>query len=249
MDKFLLAAKKMTLAGQGKQPNEYFEAFLATVQAFPVVASSVSTYYALQPTVDVQTIETLFPYLKAQHPYMMRTAGASAFSGAVTPPAVPSAKTTKKAKNAKRAVWGPYGQQRAPHHQGNFSGGVQGPHVVPWDPQSAMAEIQRLNTLLLVQSQATVPAAMLADNFNAYSAHRFSWTCPSSTLCGHAATVLLFCSWVEHFASWNCVQGHGARPALHGGHEDGHLGSHGRQSQCGTTGNVSSVTHPCLVFR
>ncbi len=170
MDKFLLAAKKLTLAGQGKQPYEYFEAFLATVQAFPLVAGSMSTYYAIQPTIDVQTIKNLFPYLKVQHPYMLRTAGASPFSGAVTPPAAPSAKTTKKSKNAKRAVWGPYGQQRAPHHQGNFSGGVQGPHVVPWDPQSAMAEIQRLNALLLAQSQATVPAAMLADNFSAYSA-------------------------------------------------------------------------------
>ena len=52
MDKFMLAAKKLTLSGQGKQPYEYFEAFLATVQAFPVVAGSMSTYYAVHPTVD-----------------------------------------------------------------------------------------------------------------------------------------------------------------------------------------------------
>ncbi len=44
MDKFSLASEKLTLAGQGKQPYEYFEAFLATVQAFPVVAGSMSTY-------------------------------------------------------------------------------------------------------------------------------------------------------------------------------------------------------------
>ncbi len=171
MDIFMLAAKKMTLSGQGEQPYEYFEAFLATVEAFPVVAGSMSTYYAVQPTADHQTIEPLFPYLKAQHPYMLQTAGASPFSGAATPPAAPMAKTTKKAKNAKRAVWGPYGQQRAPHHQGNFSGGAQGPHVVPWDPQSAMAEIQRLNALLMAQAHVTVPAAMMAENFNAYGTH------------------------------------------------------------------------------
>jgi hypothetical protein len=61
MDKFLLAAEKLTLAGQGKQPYEYFEASLATVQAFLVVAGSMSTYYAIHPTVDVQTIETFVP--------------------------------------------------------------------------------------------------------------------------------------------------------------------------------------------
>jgi hypothetical protein len=47
MDKFLLAAKKMNLSGLGKQPYEHFKAFLATVQAFPVVAGSMSTYYAI----------------------------------------------------------------------------------------------------------------------------------------------------------------------------------------------------------
>ena len=102
MDKFLLAAKKLTLAGQGKQPYEYFEVFLASVQAFPVVAGSMSTYYAIQPTVDVQTIDTLFPYLKSQHPYMLQTAGASPFSGAATPPPAPTGNTKKKPKRTKR---------------------------------------------------------------------------------------------------------------------------------------------------
>ncbi len=41
--------------------------------------------------------------------------------------------------------------------------------MVPWDPQSAMAKIQRLNALLLAQSNANVAAAMMADNFSAYS--------------------------------------------------------------------------------
>ena len=123
----------------------------------------MSTFYAVHPTVDLQTIDTLFPYLKAQHPYMLRTAGASPFSGAVTPPAAPMAKNNKKAKKAKRVVWGPYGQQQATQHRGNFSGGAQGPHVVPWDPQAAMAEIQRLNALLMSQAHVTVPAAMMEN--------------------------------------------------------------------------------------
>jgi hypothetical protein len=104
----MLASKKLTQADQGKQPYEYFEAFLETVQAFPVVAGSMSAYYAAQPTVDLQTIDSLFPYLKSQLPYMLWTSEASPFSGAATTPAVPSAKT-KKTKKDKRPVWGPNG--------------------------------------------------------------------------------------------------------------------------------------------
>ncbi len=52
MDKFLLVAKKLTLAGQDKQPYEYFEAFLATVQAFPVVGSSRLYVYLLCHSAD-----------------------------------------------------------------------------------------------------------------------------------------------------------------------------------------------------
>ena len=140
MNKFMLASKKLTQAGQGKQPYEYFEAFLETVHAFPVVAGSMSTYYDAQPTVDLQTIDSLFPYLKSQHPYILRTSGVSPFSGAATTPAVPAAKT-KKTKKDKRPVWGPHGAKRAPYHPGNFSGGAQGPHGSQWDQQSAMSEI------------------------------------------------------------------------------------------------------------
>ena len=109
MDKFLLAAKKMTLAGQGKQPYEYFEAFLVSVQSFPVVAGFMSTYYAIQPTVDVQNIDTLFPYLKSQHPYMLQTVGASPFSGAATPtnPHRQHQKENKKCKTRGMGTAGP----------------------------------------------------------------------------------------------------------------------------------------------
>jgi hypothetical protein len=168
MNKFMLASKKLTKAGQGKQPYEYFEAFLETVQAFPVVAGSMSTYNAAQPTVDLQNIDSLFPYLKSQLPYMLRTSGVSPFSGAATTPTVSAAKT-KKTKKDKRPVWGPNGTKRVPYHPGIFSGGAQGPHGLQWDQQAAMSEIQiqRLNSLL-VQSNANVAAAMMADRFGAY---------------------------------------------------------------------------------
>ena len=109
---------------------------------------------------------------------MLQTAGASPFSGAATPPPAPTGNTKKKARNATRGVWGPQGQQRAPQHQGNFAGGVQGSHVVPWDPQGAMAEIQRLNALLLAQSQTNV-AATMAD-FNAYRENTGFRTVPTA---------------------------------------------------------------------
>jgi hypothetical protein len=53
MNKFMLAAKKLTASGQGKTSYEYFETFMETAQGFPVVPQSMSTYYAVQPTVDV----------------------------------------------------------------------------------------------------------------------------------------------------------------------------------------------------
>jgi hypothetical protein len=142
-------------------------------------------------------------------------------------------------------------KQRAPQHPGKFAGGAQGPHVVPWDPQSAVAEIQRLNALLLAQS--SVAAAMMADNFSTNSTNTGfrAPTVPSAFFGGQQRPFYCF---VLHFASWQCVQGHGARPALHGGHnEGGHVGSHGRQSHVGPPVtfhrlpvSVLSSTHACL---
>ena len=106
MNKFLLASKKLTVSGQGKTDYEYFELFLETVQGFPIVSQCMSTYYAVQPTVQQQNIDTLFPYLKSQHPYMLRTAGASPFFGAVTPGPAP-APAPGRPRNRKQQKWGP----------------------------------------------------------------------------------------------------------------------------------------------
>jgi hypothetical protein len=97
MNAFLLASKKLTNAGQGKNPYEYFEAFLETLKGFPVVGSPMPTFYAQYPTMDVQNLAVLFPYLKAQHPYMLAQSVASPFSGAAIPP--PTQKTKNKNKN------------------------------------------------------------------------------------------------------------------------------------------------------
>jgi hypothetical protein len=80
MNKFMLASKKLTATGRGKNPYEYFETFLETVRGFPVVAQTLSTYYAAQPAIAQHTIATLFLHLKAQHAFMMAQFTTSPFS-------------------------------------------------------------------------------------------------------------------------------------------------------------------------
>jgi hypothetical protein len=167
MNKFMLAAKKLTVSGQGKTAYEYFEAFLETVQGFPVVPQNMSTYYAIHPTVQQQTIDTLFPYLKSQHPHMLRTSGASPFFGAVTP--APAAVKPQRPKKLKQKKWGPNGAQQTGNHRGTLAGGMQGPHGLSLEALSLQNQVQQL-TALLAQSNANVAAAMMGENFGAVAA-------------------------------------------------------------------------------
>jgi hypothetical protein len=169
MNAFLLASKKLNKTGQGKNLYEYFEAFLETLKGFPVVELSMPTYYAQYPTMDRQDLGGLFPYLKAQYPYMLAQSVASPFSGAVIPPS--SQKTKNKNKNKGRGKgsssstmdgrppkWGLNGPQQRPGTPPNFSGGIFGGAVAPsFSQEEAYAEITRLTHLLL--SQATPRAA------------------------------------------------------------------------------------------
>jgi hypothetical protein len=168
MNKFMLAAKKLTASGQGKTSYEYFEVFMETVQDFPVVPQSMSTYYAVQPTVDMQTIDSLFLYLKSQHPYMLRTSGASPFSGAVTPAPAPAAAKHQRHKKGKQQKWGPNEAQRTRKHRGSFAGNAQGPHGLSLEALSLQSQVQQL-TALLAQSNANVAAAMMDENFGSSS--------------------------------------------------------------------------------
>jgi hypothetical protein len=156
MNKFMLASKKLTATGRGKKPYEYFETFLETVRGFPVVAQTLSTYYAAHPAIAQHTIATLFPHLKAQHAFMMAQSTASPFSGAATPaPALqPNKKNNKKGRNTRRGqrTEGPQGASRTSQYPPNFSGGIVGPPVVPPTVAALEAqyrgEIQRLTALL-----------------------------------------------------------------------------------------------------
>ncbi len=138
MNAFLLASKKLTKSGQGKKPYEYFEAFLETLKGFLVVGLSMPTFYAQYPTMDTQNLAGLFPYLKAQYPYMLAQSVASPFSGAVIPPSTQKPKNKNKNKgrrgkgsssstaDGRPPKWGPNGPKQRAGSPPNFSGDIFG---------------------------------------------------------------------------------------------------------------------------
>jgi hypothetical protein len=170
MNAFLLTSKKLTNAGQGKTPYEYFEAFLEALKGFPVVGSSMPMFYAQYPNMDRQNLAALFPYLNAQRPYMLAQSAASPFSGAAVPP--PTQKTKNKNKNKGKGKdsssstadgrppkWGSNGPKPRAGSPSNFSGSIFGGAVAcNFNQEDAYAEIQRLTHLL---SQANPSAAWI----------------------------------------------------------------------------------------
>jgi hypothetical protein len=85
MNSFTLASKKLTAAGQGKTPYEYFEIFLETLKGFPVVGQCLPAYYAAHTTMATRNIGTLYPFLKSQLDFLLAQSAASPFSGATIP--------------------------------------------------------------------------------------------------------------------------------------------------------------------
>jgi hypothetical protein len=185
MNAFLLASKTLTKSGQGKTPYEYFEAFLETLKGFPVVELSMPTFYAQYPTMDRQNLAGLFPYLKAQHPYMLAQSVASPFSGAVIPPSTQKTKNKNKGKgkgssssnaDGRPPKWGPHGPKQQPGTPPNFSGGIFGGAVAPsFSQEDAYAEITCLTHLLF---QANTSAAW--NNFELQQALAGVYTRPST---------------------------------------------------------------------
>ena len=122
MAKFKLNTLKLTASGYGKSPYDYFEAFLTTLQGFPIVATSMSTFYAQNPRVADHTIANLFPFLIPQIPFLLAQSNASPFSGAATQRQPnnknknKSNKNTKGAKTHARQQWGPKGPTATASH-------------------------------------------------------------------------------------------------------------------------------------
>ncbi len=96
---------------------------------------------------------------------MLRTSGASPFSGAVTPAPAPA---PGRPKNKKQKHWGPNGAQQSGKHRGNFAGGAQGPHGLSVEAQSLQNQVLNL-TALLAQANVNV-AAMMGENLGAVAA-------------------------------------------------------------------------------
>ncbi len=133
------------MPAKGIPPYEYFEAFLETLKSFPVVESSMPTFYAQYPTMDMQNLAVLFPYLKTQHPYMLAQSVASPFSGAAIPP--PNQKTKTKPKTRVKARAAPVPLRMVALQNGDLMGpnsarafhptSLGASLEVPWQPVSA----------------------------------------------------------------------------------------------------------------
>ncbi len=133
MNSFLLASKKLTTAGQGKSPYEYFEIFLETLKGFPVVGQCLPAYYAVNTTMATRTLSTLYPYLKSQLEFLLAQSAASPFSGAAIPAQKPKNKNKKKkgAKGGQVPKWGPYGRATYAAAPPHFAGGIFQAAVTP----------------------------------------------------------------------------------------------------------------------
>jgi hypothetical protein len=83
-EKYLLASQRLTRSGQGETPFKYFEMFLETVKAFPLVLHCMTPYYTANTGIRTQSLATLFPFLEGMLPLLLKNDPGSPFSGAVT---------------------------------------------------------------------------------------------------------------------------------------------------------------------
>jgi hypothetical protein len=121
---------------------------LLYLQGFPIVATSMSTFYAQHPRVADHTIATLFPFLIPQIPFLLAQSNASPFSGAATQRQPNKNKQNKKnngTKKQQRQQWGPKGATASASQFADAS--VQ--HTVTPDPNSDLhSEIYQLRAML-----------------------------------------------------------------------------------------------------
>jgi hypothetical protein len=112
MTSFQLASMKLSDTGHGEDAYRYFEWFKDTVKGFPLVATTMVGFYALQPLIAQQNIATLFAYLAPQCTHLIEQTGTAPFSGeALTPaPKGPTShlnrRTKQKGKKQAKAAWG-----------------------------------------------------------------------------------------------------------------------------------------------
>jgi hypothetical protein len=123
MTAFQLASTKLSKIGHGEDAYRYFEWFKETVKGFPLIATTMVGYYAMQPLVAQQNIATLFAYLAPQCTHLIEQTGTAPFSGgALTPapkgttPNLNRRKKQQKGKNQAKATWGSWRNSASPGH-------------------------------------------------------------------------------------------------------------------------------------
>jgi hypothetical protein len=77
----MLTTIKLSATGHGDDTYRSFEQILETISGFPLFKVALTGYYTLYPTVDRQTITTLFAYLKAMVTHLIDQTGSAPFSG------------------------------------------------------------------------------------------------------------------------------------------------------------------------
>ena len=75
MTAFQLASMKLSETGHGEDAYRYFEWFKETIKDFPLIATTMVGYYAMQPLVAQQNIATLFAYLAPQCTHLIEQTG------------------------------------------------------------------------------------------------------------------------------------------------------------------------------
>ena len=110
MTSFMLASMKLSATGHGEDPYRYFEWFLATIKAFPLIATTMVGFYGTHPLVAQQTITNLFAYLTPQVIHLIDQTGSAPFSGGASTvfpnPNTRRAKNGGKKGNRTKATWG-----------------------------------------------------------------------------------------------------------------------------------------------
>ncbi len=191
MSQFMFATIKLSATGHGDDTYRSFEQFLETNAGFPLIKATLTGYYTLYPTVDRQTITTLFAYLKPMVTHLIDQTGSAPLSGGAATPTPRGPKSnpncTKKRglKRRTQAQWGSWENAPTPGHFAGSGFQAQTPPTFLGSEREAecMAEIQRLQTMLATSSNLQQQVFSMQQHAyatqNAPSAYR-----PRSHYCG-----------------------------------------------------------------
>jgi hypothetical protein len=154
----MLATTKLSATGHGDDAYCFFKQFLEIIAGFPLIKATLTEYYTLHPTVDRQTITTLFAYLKPMVTHLIDQNGSSPFSsGAATltpkgPKSIPNRTKSRGSKGWTQAQWDSWQNAPMPDRFADSGFPAQTPPTFLGSEHEAeaesMTEILRLQTML-----------------------------------------------------------------------------------------------------